>query len=63
VEHELSAGALRDAGLFAPQVVARLRKRLEAAPEGHLEKVRLELVMMLVLGSQLLHRRFVAAPC
>jgi len=63
VEHELSAGALRDAGLFAPQVVARLRKRLEAAPEGHLEKVRLELVMMLVLGSQLLHRRFVAASC
>jgi asparagine synthase (glutamine-hydrolysing) len=63
VERELSPGALRDAGLFAPEVVARLRRRLEAAPEGHLEKLRLELVMMLVLGSQLLHRRFVAVPC
>jgi asparagine synthase (glutamine-hydrolysing) len=63
VERELSPGSLRDAGLFAPEVVARLRRRLAAAPDGHLEKLRLELVMMLVLGSQVLHRRFVATPC
>ena len=60
VAHELSASSLRDAGLFAPQVVARLRAALDVAPEGHIDAMRLELVLMLVLGSQLLHRRFVA---
>ena len=51
---------LRDAGLFAPEAVARLRAALDVAPEDHVDRLRLELVLMLVLGSQLLHRRFVA---
>jgi asparagine synthase (glutamine-hydrolysing) len=62
VERELSAEALKSAGLFSPEVVARLALALERAPERHVDRVRLELVMMLVLGTQLLHRLFVAAP-
>jgi asparagine synthase (glutamine-hydrolysing) len=61
VGEELSPAALRDAGLFAPEVVARLRAGLAVAPDDHVDRLRLELVLMLVLGSQLLHRRFVAA--
>jgi asparagine synthase (glutamine-hydrolysing) len=67
VDEELSPAALRDAGLFAPEVVARLRRALARAPRGHVDELRLELVLVLVLGAQLLHRRFVAgrtmAPC
>jgi len=57
---ELSPAAIRDAGLFAPEVVARLRAALGRSPEHHVDTLRLEMVMMLVLGSQLLHRLFVA---
>ncbi len=63
VAHELSPSALRDAGLFAPPVVARLRAALDTAPADHVDRLRLELVLMLVLGAQLLHRRFVASSC
>jgi len=63
VAHELSPSSLRDAGLFAPQVVARLRTALDASPDDHIDRLRLELLLMLVLGTQLLHRRFVASPC
>ena len=58
--HELSPAAVRDAGLFAPEVVARLREALARSPDHHVDRLRLEMVMMLVLGSQLLHRLFVA---
>ncbi len=57
---ELSPDAVRDAGLFAPEVVARLRLALARSPEHHVDRLRLEMVMMLVLGAQLLHRLFVA---
>jgi len=64
VHDALSPRALRDAGLFAPAVVARhleaLRRGQGGAAEGHFGRLRLELVLMLVLGSQLLHRLFVA---
>lgn len=60
VEECLSGRALSDAGLFAPEAVARLRSALDRSVPGSLEGIRLELVMMLVLGTQLLHRLFVA---
>jgi asparagine synthase (glutamine-hydrolysing) len=57
---DLSPDAVRDAGLFPPEVVARLRAALDRSPEHHVDRLRLEMVMMLVLGSQILHRLFVA---
>jgi asparagine synthase (glutamine-hydrolysing) len=64
VDEAVSPRALRDAGLFAPEVVARLLAELRAgrglAAEGQFRRLRLELVLMLVLGAQLLHRLFVA---
>jgi hypothetical protein len=60
VRDALSRRALTDAGLFAPDVALRLRDDLRRAPRGHVTRVRLELVMMLVLSTQLLHRLFVA---
>jgi asparagine synthase (glutamine-hydrolysing) len=60
VREALAPGALRDAGLFAPEVVMRLRAALELAPARHVLRLRLELVLMLVLGTQLLHRQFIA---
>jgi len=56
----LAPDALRDAGVFAPAVVARLLAELAAAPAHHIRRTRLELVLMLVLGVQLVHRLFVA---
>jgi asparagine synthase (glutamine-hydrolysing) len=60
LSRELSPAAVRDAGLFAPEVVARLRTALDRSPEHHVDRLRLEMIMMLVLGSQILHRLFVA---
>jgi asparagine synthase (glutamine-hydrolysing) len=60
VHDSLSPRALSDTGLFAPEAVARLRAALDRSTPGSLEGIRLELVMMLVLGTQLLHRLFVA---
>ena len=62
VAEALAPAALRDAGLFAPEVVGRLRAALARAPEHHVLRLRLELVLMLVLGTQLLHRLFIAGP-
>ncbi|HEY1695748.1 MAG TPA: asparagine synthase (glutamine-hydrolyzing) [Polyangiaceae bacterium] len=61
VATELGRDALHDAGLFDPDAVAALRAGLDATPDRSLERIRHELVLMLVLGAQLLHRRFVAA--
>ena len=63
VRSELARGAVEDAGLFDPGVVETLRASLDGSQAGSLERLRLELVLMLVLGTQLLHRRFVARPC
>jgi asparagine synthase (glutamine-hydrolysing) len=59
VSQSLAPAAVRDAGLFAPEVVARLRAALDRSPEHHVDRLRLEMVMMLVVGSQILHRLFV----
>jgi len=62
VDESLSPGAIAGAGLFSPDAVARLRKGMDAAPHGSLERIRHELVLMLVLGTQLLHERMIARP-
>jgi asparagine synthase (glutamine-hydrolysing) len=59
VDEALSERALRDAGLFAPEVVKKLRQDLETVPEQHLLRHRLEWVLLQVLGVQLLQRLFV----
>ncbi len=56
----LTRARLEDAGLFDAAVVARLLTRLHTSRPGTLERVRLEMVLMLVLGTQLLHASFVA---
>ncbi len=56
VADALSPAALRDAGLFDPATVERLLRALPATPAGHVERLRHELVLMLVLGTQLLAR-------
>jgi asparagine synthase (glutamine-hydrolysing) len=59
VDALLSEDALRAAGLFSPQVVSRLHRELETVPRSHMLRMRLEWILMLVLGSQILHHRFV----
>jgi asparagine synthase (glutamine-hydrolysing) len=59
VDELLGERALRDSGLFDPATVARLRKALESAPDGHLIRLQLEWLLILVLGTQLLQRMFV----
>ncbi|MBI3555120.1 MAG: asparagine synthase (glutamine-hydrolyzing) [Deltaproteobacteria bacterium] len=59
VREALSKRALDDAGLFAADVVGRLLTDLERAPPYHVERFRRELVLMLILGTQLLARQFV----
>jgi asparagine synthase (glutamine-hydrolysing) len=61
VSQALSPEAVKTAGLFEPAVVARLRAALERSPDHHLDRIRLEMLMMLIVGSQLLHELFVAA--
>jgi hypothetical protein len=59
VDALLSERALTDAGLFSPHVVSRLHRQLESVPRSHILRMRLEWVLILVLGSQILHDRFV----
>lgn len=60
VEEILSERALRDAGLFAPEVVKKLRQDLQLVPAKHIQRSQLEWVLVQVLGTQLLHHLFVA---
>ena len=59
VEAMLAESHLRDAGIFDPAVVGRIRQQLRGAREGHLRRMRLEWLLVLVLGTQLLHELFV----
>lgn len=59
VPEVLSERAVRDAGLFDPKSVTRLRRDLHEVPDGHLLRVQHEWVLSLVLGAQLLHELFV----
>jgi len=60
VSEVLGERAVREAGLFDPEIVARLRRDLHEVPDGHLQRVKHEWVLTLVLGTQLLHRLFIA---
>ena len=60
VREVLSESALRDAGLFNPATVARLEAQLEGAPDHHLRRMQLEWILVLILGTQLLHELFVS---
>ncbi|MCC6221452.1 MAG: hypothetical protein IT291_09460, partial [Deltaproteobacteria bacterium] len=55
----LSHRALQDSGLFDPTVVTHLRNMLNHAPINSLMRHQLEWILILVLGSQALHQRFV----
>jgi asparagine synthase (glutamine-hydrolysing) len=58
--HELlGPRALRDAGLFSPELVSEYRAEIVHVPPHTLRRVQLEWTLMLVLGSQLLHTLFV----
>ncbi|MBX3270226.1 MAG: asparagine synthase (glutamine-hydrolyzing) [Sandaracinaceae bacterium] len=57
VDEALSERAVRDLGLFDPREVAALRAELAAAPPTHVDHLRRELVLSLVLGTQLLARQ------
>jgi asparagine synthase (glutamine-hydrolysing) len=59
VEDELAPDSVRAAGLFAPAVVSRLREELARAPAPHVRRARLEVMLLAILGTQLLHRQFV----
>jgi asparagine synthase (glutamine-hydrolysing) len=59
VDELLSPRALADAGLFEPSVVARLRDELDRAPAHSAARLQRELVLMLVLSTQLVERLFV----
>ena len=59
VEDELASDSVRAAGLFAPAVVSRLREELARTPVPHVRRARLEIILLSILGTQLLHRQFV----
>jgi asparagine synthase (glutamine-hydrolysing) len=59
VDALLSERALRDSGLFSPQIVSRLHRQLEHVPRSHILRMRLEWILVLVLGSQILSHRLV----
>lgn len=59
VDEALSPRALTEAGLFEPRVVARLRRELDQAPVHSAARLQRELVLMLVLSTQLVERLFV----
>lgn len=59
VEALLGERALRDAGLFEPSVVSEMQSLLSRAAPHHLLRLQLEWMLVLVLGTQLLHRMFV----
>ena len=57
----LSERALLDAGVFAPEVVTRMRAELDRIPDAHMLRNRLEWILVLVLGTQILHQRLIAS--
>ena len=59
VDELLSERSLRESGLFDPGTVIGLRSALEHAPDGHIVRLQLEWLLILVLGTQLMHRLFV----
>lgn len=60
VEEALSEQSIRVAGMFRPEAVKALRQELLLAPTNSLRHVQAEWMLVLTLGSQLLHQMFVA---
>jgi asparagine synthase (glutamine-hydrolysing) len=60
VDELLSERAVRDAGLFAPEVVKKLRQDLALVPHAHLMRFQLEWVLIQVLGAQLIDHLFIS---
>ncbi len=60
VDELLGSKRLQQSGLFDPAVVRRMEGNLASAPEQSLVRHQLEWLLILVLGTQVLHDRFVA---
>jgi asparagine synthase (glutamine-hydrolysing) len=63
VQDMMSESALKDAGIFAPRVVSRFMRDVRLVPSHSLLRNQLEWTLILVLGTQILHRQFVAEKC
>lgn len=59
VEENLSTASILDSGLFNPSLVAKFRRDLRVAHPRSLYRRQLEWTLLLVLGTQTLHRQFV----
>lgn len=59
VDELLSVQALEETSMFVPSVVESLRARLRQTPDNSLLRHRLEWLLILVLGTQVLHDRFI----
>ncbi len=60
VDDALGEAALRRAGVFAPEVVKRMREEIRSVPTHTLRRVQLEWNLVLVLGTQLIHEMFIS---
>lgn len=58
VHEMLSDRSIREAGLFAPEVVKKLRQDLSLVSAQHLLRHQLEWMLIQILGMQLLHHLF-----
>ena len=58
----LGESALRDTGYFDPGVVTRMRGELDRIPDADFLRFRLEWILVLVLGTQILHHRLISQP-
>lgn len=58
VHHHLSRTRLESVGVFEPAVVQRLLDAIQTTPQHHLLFKKLEWILILVLGTQVLHERF-----
>lgn len=63
IEKYLSKDALTTAGLFDPDLVSSYRVALRTTPDHVLLRHQLEWTLILVLGTQILHRQFVQERC
>jgi len=63
LEKYLSKDALTTAGLFDPDLVSSYRVALRSIPDHMLLRHQLEWTLILVLGTQILHRQFIQERC
>jgi len=63
VEEALSPTSLRETGLFDPNLVAQYQREIRLVPDHALMRNRLEWTLLLVLQTQMLHKKFVQEKC